>query len=118
MAPANRPVYPPATVDKEMWHLLDDAMAGIHRSRRTIDRTASYLRIAQRCLVEGCAGAVASPSTYELRSLLGVLKRIGAHVADERVDLAMESAELARLRMELHTNCRPCTDSRGGDIPF
>ena len=107
MAPANSPVYPHVSVDKEMWHLLDEAMAGIHRSRRTIARTASYLSIAQRFLVEGRAGAVAPPLAYELSSLLGVLKRIGAHVADERVDLAMEVAELDRLSTELHTNCRP-----------
>jgi hypothetical protein len=113
MAHANGPFYPHVSADKEMRHLLDAAMAGIHRSRRTIARTASYLRIAQRFLVEGRVAAAAPAFAYELSSLRGVLKRIGAHVADERVDLAMEVAELDRLSMELHTHGRPAGDDGG-----
>jgi hypothetical protein len=103
MAHANSPVYPGVSVDSEMSHLLEDAVAGIHRSRRTIARTANYLRIAQRFLVEGRATAAAPAFAYELSSLRDVLRRIGAQVADERADLAMEAAELDRLSMDLHT---------------
>jgi hypothetical protein len=113
MAHANSPFHPHVSVDKEMWHLLDAAMAGIHRSRGTIARTASSLKIAQRFLVEGRVAAAAPAFAHELSSLRDVLKRIGAHVADEKVDLAMEVAELDRLSMELHTHGRPVGDDAG-----
>jgi hypothetical protein len=54
-------------------------------------------------LVEGRATAAAPAFAYELSSLRDVLKRIGAQVADERADLAMEAAELDRLSIDLHT---------------
>ena len=41
MAHAKSPVYSGVSVDKDMWHLLEDAVAGIHSSRRTIVRTAT-----------------------------------------------------------------------------
>jgi hypothetical protein len=103
MAHATSSIYPAVSADGEMWHLLEDAVAGIHRSRRTIARTTNYLKIAQRFLVAGRTTASAPAFAYELSSLRDVLKRIGAQVADERVDLAMEAAELDRLSMELHT---------------
>jgi hypothetical protein len=102
MALENSSVSPRcAPVDMEMWHLLDDAVAGIQRSRRGIARTANYLKIAQRFLVEGRATPAAQAFAHELSSLRDVLKRVGAQVADERMDLGMEAAELDRLTVEL-----------------
>ena len=112
MTHASIPVCPRVSVDTEMWQLLDDAIAGIHRSRRTIARTANYLKIAQRFLVQGRAASAAPAFASELSSLRGVLRRIGAQVADERVDLAMEAAELDRLSIELRTKGRPESDDR------
>jgi hypothetical protein len=61
------------------------------------------LKVAQRFLVEGRAIAGGPSFAHELSSLRDVLKRIGAQIADERADLAMEAAELDRLSIELHT---------------
>jgi hypothetical protein len=114
MSHASPPVYPPRVFfNKEIRHLLDDAAAGIRRSRRVIARTANYLEIAQRFLVEGHGGrarlsadpVVARPASpafaHELDSLRSLLERVGAQVADERTDLGMEAAELARLTVAL-----------------
>jgi hypothetical protein len=117
MSHASPPVYPPRVFfHKEIRHLLDDAAAGIRRSQRVIARTANYLEIAQRFLVEGHGGRArvstdpvvarpASPASpafaHELDSLRSLLKRVGAQVADERTDLGMEAAELARLTVAL-----------------
>jgi hypothetical protein len=103
MAHATSPVYPGVSVDREMWHLLEHAAAGVHRSRRAIARTTNYLKIAQRFLVAGRTTASAPVFAYELSCLRDMLKRIGTQVADERVDLATEAAELDRLSMALHT---------------
>jgi hypothetical protein len=102
MSHATLPVYSSrVSFDRQFWHLLDDAVAGIRRSRRTIARTANCLEIAQRFLVE-CGGAPASHAfAHELCSLRALLKRVGAQVADERTDLGMEAAELDRLTVEL-----------------
>ena len=102
MSHATLPVHSSrVSFDKEIWRLLDDAMAGIRRSRRTIARTASCLEIARRFLVAGGGVSGAQAFAHELSSLRDLLKRVGAQVADERTDLGMEAAELDRLTVEL-----------------
>jgi hypothetical protein len=102
MSHATPPVYSPRfSFDKEMCHLLDDAVAGIRRSRRTIARTVNYLEIAQRFLVEGRATPASPAFAHELSGLRALLERVGAQVADERTDLGMEAAELDRLSADL-----------------
>jgi hypothetical protein len=86
---------------EEIWHLLDDAVAGIRWSRRTIARTANCLEIARRFLVAGGGVLGAQAFAHELSSLRDLLKRVGAQVADERTDLGMEATELDRLTVEL-----------------
>ena len=101
MSHATLPVYSSrVSFDKEFWH-LDDAVAGIRRSRRTIARTANCLEIARRFLVAGGGVSGAQAFAHELSSLRDLLKRVGAQVADERTDLGMEAAELARLTVAL-----------------
>jgi hypothetical protein len=68
---------------------------------QTIARTANYLEIAQRSLVERRGAAAAHAFAHELSSLRSLLTRVGAQVADERTDLGMEAAELDRLTVEL-----------------
>jgi hypothetical protein len=113
MSHATLPVYSSrVSFDKEIWHLLDDAVAGIRRSRRTIARTANCLEIARRFLVEGGGVSGAHAFAHELSSLRDLLKRVGAQVADERTDLGMEAAELDRLTVELQHKGRPVTRAR------
>lgn len=104
-----------AEAESELRRILQQAGAGIRRSRNAIGRTTDYLAVAQRFLAEGGpwmrlrADAVLarreSPATYafvrELDSLRAMLNRVGLQVAGESSDLGMEAAELARLSAEL-----------------
>jgi hypothetical protein len=108
-------------IAEELRNVLDEAAAGIWRSRSGIARTTDHLEVAQRFLVE--ARAWRRPNSHaarhasvafacELRRLRLLLSRIETYVDGERTDLAMEAAELDRLRIELRRACAksPCQD--------
>jgi hypothetical protein len=114
MSDARLEVHPAgSSIDAQTQRLLRDAGAGIQRSRRAIARTSAYLEVANQFLAEENRGGLlkaravprGSPTPrvlqVELDNLRGFLDRVTVQLANERVDLGMEAAELHRLTVEL-----------------
>ena len=101
-------------IAEQLRHVLDEAAAGIWRSRNAIARTTSCLEVAQQFLVQAgpwlrlsrdAARARHTPASLafgdELSRLRLLLQQLEVRVDGERTDLGMEAAELDRLRVEL-----------------